>query len=200
MRREHVYFAGKKYYKTASGHWRCTDRKGKYLHVEIWEATNGKVPEGCEIHHIDLNPQNNALDNLKCMTKSAHRSLHSTLRSERPANYNKPKFCLECGKEFMAARKDRCFCSQPCKSKWEYEHGYGRKRKTCLVCGVEFITTSSSQKYCSQKCAAHLLSKLTDIQRAEIKRRYKAGGVSQRQLAEEYNVDQKTVYNIIHSR
>ena len=46
-------------------------------HVHIWEQSNGPKPEGCDIHHIDGDGQNNALENLICLTKSEHKQLHA---------------------------------------------------------------------------------------------------------------------------
>ena len=40
--------------------------------------------------------------------------------------------------------------------------------------------------------------KLTEEQRENIKKEYSTGLISQRSLAEKYNVDRKTIYNILH--
>lgn len=56
----------------------CLDRKKKVLeHVYVWEQANGPKPAGCDIHHIDGNGKNNALENLVCLTKSEHKLLHA---------------------------------------------------------------------------------------------------------------------------
>lgn len=50
----------------------------KYLHVLIWEDHYGrKKPEGCDIHHIDGDSKNNAIQNLMCVPSKIHRSFHS---------------------------------------------------------------------------------------------------------------------------
>ena len=51
-------------------------------HVLVWERAHGPKPQGCDIHHIDGNGKNNALENLECLTKSEHRMLHAMLRRE----------------------------------------------------------------------------------------------------------------------
>lgn len=54
------------------------NRKGPpNLHRAIWEDANGPVPDGCDIHHRDGNPLNNALDNLECIAAMEHRRQHS---------------------------------------------------------------------------------------------------------------------------
>lgn len=44
--------------------------RGKHflVHRVVWESFNGAIKEGCDIHHIDGNPENNALDNLQMIT------------------------------------------------------------------------------------------------------------------------------------
>ena len=57
------------------------DRKTKVLeHVYLWEQLNGPKPKCCDIHHIDGNGKNNDTDNLVCLTKSEHKTLHAELK------------------------------------------------------------------------------------------------------------------------
>lgn len=57
------------------------DRKTKIPeHVYIWEQLNGPKPKCCDIHHIDGNGKNNDTDNLVCLTKSEHKTLHAILK------------------------------------------------------------------------------------------------------------------------
>lgn len=59
----------------------CLDRKTKVPeHVYIWEQLNGPKPKCCDIHHIDGNGKNNDTDNLVCLTKSEHKTLHAILK------------------------------------------------------------------------------------------------------------------------
>lgn len=53
------------------------NRKKIPEHVYVWEQANGPKPEGCDIHHIDGDGNNNALENLVCLTKSEHKQLHA---------------------------------------------------------------------------------------------------------------------------
>lgn len=57
--------------------WVVIDKKQVYLHILLYETFVGDIPEGYIIHHTDYNPLNNNLDNLVCMTKSEHISLHN---------------------------------------------------------------------------------------------------------------------------
>ena len=47
-----------------------------FLHRYIWEKFNGQIPKGYHVHHRDLNPENNILENLELLTSSQHQSLH----------------------------------------------------------------------------------------------------------------------------
>ena len=51
-------------------------------HVYIWEQAHGPKPEGCDIHHINGNGRDNRLENLVCLTKSEHKTLHAQLKRE----------------------------------------------------------------------------------------------------------------------
>jgi hypothetical protein len=48
----------KKYYRVF-----CIDRSYSCARI-IWEMFNGTIPEGYQIDHIDINPQNNTINNL----------------------------------------------------------------------------------------------------------------------------------------
>jgi len=146
---EHQEFLGLVYRKY-KGRYR---RNGKKLHREVWKAFNGEIPAGYDIHHIDLNLDNNDISNLQCLPKSVHRELHAKLRTGQPHNkVIKEIFqCEVCGKQYEAFNTSRNrFCSTACQNK------YFRKvlKKKCAWCGKEFETTNSRTKFCSKKCAA----------------------------------------------
>ena len=52
------------------------DHKWRLYHVWFWKQTNGPLPKGHVIHHIDFNPLNNNLNNLQCLTIGEHMKLH----------------------------------------------------------------------------------------------------------------------------
>lgn len=49
------------------------DGKRYYAHRIAWLMVYGPIPEGMEIDHIDHNPSNNRISNLRLVTKSANR-------------------------------------------------------------------------------------------------------------------------------
>lgn len=44
--------------------------RGHFVHRIIWEMVNGPIPQGLEIDHIDGNPSNNTIGNLRLATRS----------------------------------------------------------------------------------------------------------------------------------
>ena len=51
-------------------------------HVVWIYGTRSAIPPKYEIHHYDLNPANNAFENLYCMHPDDHRKLHRRLSEE----------------------------------------------------------------------------------------------------------------------
>lgn len=52
---------------------------------KIYESAYGPIPKGYIIHHIDGCTNNNALENLRAMSHSTHRVLHSQMIMLREA-------------------------------------------------------------------------------------------------------------------
>lgn len=138
---------GKKY------HYNSTLRK--HLHQYIWEKENGNIPEGYEIHHIDMDTTNNNIENLQLLTIQEHKKLHKTLswNEERRAwarnnvqSKARPKADewhgseegLEWHRKHYEKFKERLF----------------RKEKfKCECCGIEFESVVKNvNRFCSNKC------------------------------------------------
>lgn len=49
---------------------------GVLIHRAIYEAYYGEIPKGYIIHHKDGNKLNNNIENLECLTRAEHASLH----------------------------------------------------------------------------------------------------------------------------
>jgi hypothetical protein len=56
-------------------------RKNKSVHQLMAEAFIGPRPTGSLVHHIDENPANNNLDNLKYLTYKEHKAMHKNMGS-----------------------------------------------------------------------------------------------------------------------
>lgn len=69
-----------KYFCSRMGRNSDNKHKMKMLHNFIWELHNGDIPKGCYIDHIDQNPSNNQINNLRLVTKSMN-SFNSPVRN-----------------------------------------------------------------------------------------------------------------------
>ena len=61
-------FPKKKYIRVYVWDYETNKNISKRLHRLVWETFNGEISEGMQIDHIDGNPENNRLDNLRCVT------------------------------------------------------------------------------------------------------------------------------------
>lgn len=62
-------------YKRKDGYW-ITSYGGKQLlaHRVVWTLTHGEIPEGMVIDHINRNPSDNHIENLRCVTQAVNLS------------------------------------------------------------------------------------------------------------------------------
>jgi len=72
----YVVFLGEKYTLRNTGYYGKTRGKRTLLHRDMWEASNGKIPKGYDVHHIDENRQNNKLSNFRLLSNSDYTKLH----------------------------------------------------------------------------------------------------------------------------
>lgn len=52
------------------------------LHRFVWENSNGEIPKGYAVHHIDRDKDNNDINNLKLMQLAEHIKYHAANMSE----------------------------------------------------------------------------------------------------------------------
>ncbi len=60
----------------SNGYLRLPD--GELLHRKIYEKYVGKIPENYQIHHLNEDKLDNRVENLICLSRSEHRTLHMT--------------------------------------------------------------------------------------------------------------------------
>ena len=103
--------------------WR--GRRKVQLHVAVWESANGAVPVKHEVHHIDGNPLNNLLSNLKAIPRSIHRRFEQL----------KPRPCAKCNRLFLRNPRNPAgrYCSKRCcdTSHFCIQCGKGCRRLFC---------------------------------------------------------------------
>ena len=150
-----IEFNGYKWSRKPNGYYqstvRCTDGSRKnWLHQHVYELTNGEIPEGYEVHHIDEDKNNNSAGNLKLLTNEEHRAEHLeqdktngiALAAYVADNFDEVQALAKKGKsgEYIGKRKRRKLPKAPLK---------------CACCSTEFIPSAKSRKdakFCSNHC------------------------------------------------
>lgn len=85
-------FPKKKYIRVYVWDYETNKNVSKRLHRLVWETFNGEIPEGMQIDHIDGNPENNCLDNLRCVTAKENSNNPNTVwktQGENNGMFNK---------------------------------------------------------------------------------------------------------------
>lgn len=147
-------FAGYRFYKSSTRRFACTIS----MHRFVWTYFNGEIPEGYEIHHRDLNPDNNDIANLQLLTKEEHKKVHAATKEKRKLEKKSTFICAVCGCEYEAvSRGNNTYCSIKCKeiAKRERAAKLLKKReiRVCIQCGREFSAPiNGNQKFCSWSC------------------------------------------------
>lgn len=99
--------------KKSNGYWYNNSWKGTtvYLHREKMKLYLGFTDEqmkGYEVHHIDENPDNNDLSNLKLVTKQEHHDIHDKRNKK-----SKRHVCKKCGRTyFSSVSKSVNYCNR----------------------------------------------------------------------------------------
>lgn len=120
------------------------------LHIEIWKSVHGPVPSGSHIHHKNLDPLDNSLDNLECVTPTEHAREH----------FAEPDR-LEKGREHINRIRPLAVLWHKSKEGREWHRQHGTKvfndlpvrELVCGMCEQVFKTTKATDaKFCSNKC------------------------------------------------
>lgn len=69
----------KKYIRVCVRDYETNKIVSKRVHRLVWETFKGEIPEGMQIDHIDGNPENNRLDNLRCVTPKENSNNPNTI-------------------------------------------------------------------------------------------------------------------------
>lgn len=111
--------------------------KSYLVHRLVYETFVGKIPNDCEVHHINHNGRDNRVENLQLMKKSEHNELHKedrilstkksviqyTLKGNYIADYESTS---EAQRQTGIAQQNICSC---CKGKLKTAGGFIWKYK-----------------------------------------------------------------------
>lgn len=146
----------RKDYKT--GYYLCSKKtdigRRERLHCYVWRYFNGDIPKGYHIHHKDEDKSHNDIENLECILKSVHLSLHGRERAEK--DYAKMIENLD----NVARSKASEWHGSKAGIEWHKQHYNKMKEKlhiqieyVCENCGKRFITQKNGNiRFCSNAC------------------------------------------------
>lgn len=138
-----IIYNGRRYYEN-KGYYFFTER----LHRRMWEDAYGPIPEDHHIHHKNGNSHDNRLENLECIHKKKHHSMHFSAMRQVEAMQRKES--RDKANEWYRSEKGAKFLSGASKKGWEERKPIER---ICVICSAKFTTKNfNGTKYCSQTC------------------------------------------------
>ena len=87
--RKYQIYNSEKFTLRNNGYFGLTKGQRILMHRYVWQNEKGIIPIGYDIHHIDENKENNAIDNLECLSKSEHTRKYSPHNNQ----YTKGRKC-----------------------------------------------------------------------------------------------------------
>lgn len=111
------------------------DDNGNLLHRELWKDQVGPLDEDTLLHHKDHNKANNAIGNLKPVTRAEH-------CAEHPEKMDHPKWVDQHDSEQARARVQKL---------WEERQP---RDVVCDWCGTVFQSTGMRARFCGGTCRA----------------------------------------------
>lgn len=144
-------FGGERYYRCGS----YFQRDGKALHVAVWEACEGPVPEGFEVHHRDHDRSNNRRSNLELLEGSEHARLHARERALGEVGKQHLEHARELAKDWHRSPEGRDWHREQYRRTADALQA--REERTCEECGAVFMGLAGKperNRFCSSKCKA----------------------------------------------
>lgn len=78
----------------------------QYLHQIVWKAYHGIIPNGWEVHHIDINRKNNNIENLVALPREFHQKIHKS-KGKMPKRPQLMRIYYEFFDEYLVLQRSR---------------------------------------------------------------------------------------------
>ena len=120
------------------------------LHRDIYEDGVGPIPDGMVIHHIDHDPFNNDIDNLRPVTRQEHAAEHPEVTGPTPEHMARIR---ELAKEWHRSEEGRSWHRVHAREVWDNLEPVATGR-ACEWCGQPVVTLvpGKDPRFCSRRC------------------------------------------------
>jgi hypothetical protein len=149
---KYIYYKGFKFTRDDKTGYYLNSTIRKRLHRVVWENEVGKIPAGMDIHHMDGNKANNAIENLQLLTKAEHNSFHAKKRHRDNREWtlaNLKNNALPKAVEWHKSEEGREWHKEQFEKTKDAFHA--KDVKACLNCNSEFVGRKTA-KFCSNAC------------------------------------------------
>lgn len=156
-----AYFDGYKFRRDAKTGYYLSSRntdigRCERLHRYIWRYFNGDIPNGYHIHHKDEDKSHNDIENLECLPRYNHLSLHGHERFE------KDRDAMIKNLNVNARPKASEWHASEAGKEWHKQHYEKTKaqlhmtvEKECEYCGKLYKTIEHGRnRFCSNNCSS----------------------------------------------
>lgn len=131
-------FQGVVYSRYACGYM-C--RSPRYLHLEVYRANFGPVPDGMVVHHKDHCSTNNSADNLVLLTRAEHAAAH---HKQRKQSQSQVEGRIRGFKRFVATERGRQWRAKHTRSHVNGKLNSRTAVATCERCRKDFLSTPAA--------------------------------------------------------
>lgn len=139
----YIYFKGRRYHLNR-GYYKTTVG----MHQMVWEHHFGEIPKDHHIHHKNGDSTDNRIENLECIHKTKHHSMH--FKATRQVMLMQTPEARLKRKEWALSQEGNKKLSDASKSQWPKRKPIER---ICIICEKTFLTKNlNGTKYCSSPC------------------------------------------------
>lgn len=149
-----AYFGGLRFCRDDKTGYYLNAKTHKYLHRAVYEKTNGPIPQGYHIHHVDHDKGNNNPENLELLTEHEHRMRHADEMSDETREKLRENMLSKANPAaalWHGSEQGR---------EWHKAHYLEAKEKLhvearfiCEYCGKEYVSViNGNNRFCSNAC------------------------------------------------